>query len=514
MKGRGIVHRSGRLAALLALPPLAAVSAAVSAAGRGELLGDYCAHPPDLQHTAAAPPPLGDRDAQLVGLQVIFRHGARDLLSDLRCWQPWLRSGRPAVPCGLRLGIEVAWSGHLGSPPLVRHYGDLFPDTRRGGPAGATADSPSCALGQLLDEAPAQFEALATALRKAYVGRLPLTPETTRLYATETDRATASLYLLQNFLFNGSLETIAAVPRELLTRPASTDPWTLRSCPRAHDKLQMADTLPVTSIGRFRDFGARWHAVTGTEFIAAFKDCLILAECAGPTLLEIPPALQANRPLISEALAVAGEVYAQWWQDNAEACRLLSAPIALELERIASQQLMAADGGGAGAPSLALWGTHDTTIATLLVGLGLWDGVWPAYSEALVLEVYKAPDVPRGLFRLLRGGHALRLPRCNAALCDLAELVPPNVRLLEDITRWAAACFTATGESASEAAPASADWLPQPDAPRAFLGVGAVTCGLACFTVGLLVGKRWHARVAEAVFLNHRASLLWPSGCT
>jgi hypothetical protein len=89
-------------------------------------------------------------------------------------------------------------------------------------------------------------------------------------------------------------------------------------------------------------------------------------------------------------------------------------------------------------PSLYLFSAHDTTIAPLMEGLKVSDGLHPPMGTAVVLEVYNDPKTSKKYFQLFKTldgkMKSLIMPSCpRDRLCDLdiflkraAELTPTD----------------------------------------------------------------------------------------
>jgi len=46
---------------------------------------------------------------------------------------------------------------------------------------------------------------------------------------------------------------------------------------------------------------------------------------------------------------------------------------------------------------MALYGTHDTTVAALLCTLGVFDDRWPRFSSNITFELFRDPSAPSGV---------------------------------------------------------------------------------------------------------------------
>lgn len=474
----GIIWMCGALFAIVSLGNL----------DNSTLLGDYCATPPGPQ-LASTPGPLQTDDLEFIGLQVIFRHGSRTFLSpEPHCWDPMDRN---FIGCGIDSEVAYTWPQARNEGSSLRtltrtwHDYDLPGDTPIETKA---AEQVTCGLGQLLDDAPAMYAALAQGLRERYFCHLSQEPTLNNswLYATDTDRATTSLYLLLHALFPPGSSPSEILPgARLETRPSATDHWTLSSCKTARARLDLDEQVPAAHFPKFADFARRWQQAVGSEFLAPFKDCLIIAACTGEAMLRLHPALAGDEALFAEAMRVAGEMYADSYQlHNAEACRQLTAPLLLELRDFARGQARGER------PRLALWGSHDTTMTAILVALGAWDRRWPPYSSSIILELYRAQSQPqRTLFRLLFQGQPLDLPACRArsehGLYDLEDLVPPAVT--EMLGRPQACDDAAEGYGIGVPSASAGPLLLSSTGTSGSLL--ALSFGAACFLGGVVVGR-------------------------
>jgi hypothetical protein len=81
---------------------------------------------------------------------------------------------------------------------------------------------------------------------------------------------------------------------------------------------------------------------------------------------------------------------------------------------------------------MALYGTHDTTIAALLSTLGVFDNRWPHFTSNITFELFKAQR--GGLLSFLpgwvagRGGEYFVRMRYNQSVVKLPGTTPPIFR--------------------------------------------------------------------------------------
>ena len=84
-------------------------------------------------------------------------------------------------------------------------------------------------------------------------------------------------------------------------------------------------------------------------------------------------------------------------------------------------------------PRISLFSGHDTTLAPLLIALGVWDQKWIPYASMIIIETHLIVDpelhkevFPSGhAFRLLYNGQVLTpsIDECTMDLCDLDVLL-------------------------------------------------------------------------------------------
>ncbi|CAK8996702.1 Lysophosphatidic acid phosphatase type 6 [Durusdinium trenchii] len=404
----------------------------------------YCAEAPDAQRSGFPEPPpvhlLRESNLQLRGVQLVFRHGARDLSSDKPCFKPLRRAFKN---CSVQTLVSFTGLAPSDPEPLVREVLDAFPLREADLPgSGYTSGLEGCGLGVLLDDAIPQTKALATELRRQYFHRFsePPSMNTTRLYSTGKLRTEATLFLMHRELFGD-------VPgARLFSRPVSSDPWDMNQhCPRAgHARhARHYKTSQALIEKRFPAFAKQWRLAAGTDFQAGFHDCLLVAKCSKQ--LELPEKLEPESSLFTEALRVSLLLFQEHYMHDPEALHLLAAPALVELEDFILRQ------AGNSMP-LALWATHDATILVLLAALGLWNGQWPPYTDTLLIEVYvktgEIPMEPAAFFRFLHHGHPVTFPWCETyfpelpGLCDVKSFLPPWIAPFRDLRRLRDACYT------------------------------------------------------------------------
>jgi hypothetical protein len=405
---------------------------------------DYCAHPPAFQQRSMSGPLpenfLNASNLELVGVQLVFRHGARDLASNQQCFLPMKESFRH---CHVGQMVIFEKLGGRQTPlPMVKVVMNAYPKASKHVWTHATG----CGIGQLVDEAIPMTFAFADALQDKYFKRFPKVPEASdmRFYASDEQRTLGTLYyILHQLLPTGMTKGGDLYP--LYTRPRDTDPWERKvPCPLANSLAETveAEKGSTDDIHKlFPDFAQRWRAVAGTDFQASFKDCLTVAMCLRQDGLQLPVGLQPSSALFQDALRVSLAMFHISYLQNMKAQQLLMAPALIELETYIGQQV--SDEG----PLVSFWSTHDNTMIAMLVALGIWDGVWPPYTDSLVLEVYRSKDAKKqAYFRWLRSGKQMVLPWCHgikagpAGLCKVEHFLPEEIAALRPDDSYKHAC--------------------------------------------------------------------------
>ncbi|CAE7245660.1 Acp6 [Symbiodinium natans] len=390
-----------------------------------EAFSDYCGRAAALASMLPGPLDALSSDLDFVGMQVILRHGARTTACDLSCVHP-IRSPSNLSSCHLKPMGGVDWSE--GSAAIPKQYHNTY--------GTEPALESTCVKGQLLDEAVDQFRALADKLTQSYLSKLPQKEELrskVQLFSVDVERMMASLILLQHFLFGASSAGLVVE-----TQPADIDPWHMSAtCPRGQQAKARKSAVAMENARRHPDFLAKWRSLAGAEFTHDTWDCLEVALCTNQSFLQLPPQLQPDSDLFHEALKIsAAMVQASYLQDVFE-YTLLAAPALLEMRDYAEKQALGK------VPPLSLRVVGDTMIVPLLLGLQAWDGAWPHYAEALVLEVYRSKEpVRKTKVRLLRRGEAVLACQEDGhrGLCAIEDLLPQNIVQLQDPVRYAHQC--------------------------------------------------------------------------
>merc|ERR1719174_68721 len=401
---------------------------------------DYCAHPPDFQWNMM-PSPLHKKELEadnleLVGVQLVFRHGARDLASNQQCFKPMNESFGGCHLASLVLferlsGTDANPMMHEHPLPLVKQVINAYPNSSR----HVWTPHVTCGRGELLDEALPMTEAFARALQSKYFHRLPKYPkwEDMRFYASDEQRTLGTLYYILHMLLPlGLPHGTRLFP--LFTRPPDTDPWECNvPCRRAMTFRREMDYHTAAVVKKaFPGFAARWKAMAGTDFLATFKDCLNVGKCTHQKDLKLPSGIQPHEHLFKEAQKVSLAVFHKNYLKDMRSQQLLMAPVLLELENYLLEQV-----AGTG-PMVNFWSSHDETMISVLAALGIWDGVWPPYTDSMVLEVYRSKDKKQAYFRWLRSAKPLPMPWCTGSkagpsgLCKVEFFLPEEIKELRD----------------------------------------------------------------------------------
>eukprot|EP00427_Karlodinium_veneficum_P001712 CAMPEP_0169151412 /NCGR_PEP_ID=MMETSP1015-20121227/50812_1 /TAXON_ID=342587 /ORGANISM="Karlodinium micrum, Strain CCMP2283" /LENGTH=488 /DNA_ID=CAMNT_0009220829 /DNA_START=79 /DNA_END=1545 /DNA_ORIENTATION=+ len=394
----------------------------------GAAYAGYCAHPPIQRKTVSTP--LSDEekallgDAKLVGLQVMFRHGARIPTSPLKtCFN--VPNYSMEYSCGIRRVFQEVGVG-LDTELKLQ---DVYPKS-----------TGRCGTGRLQDVAKSQFATLASTLRAQYdFEALGITPDRVSLRADEVPRTQASMYLLLSHLFP------AAKLMKMHVMPQAVDHWTGNpDCPemlKARSALTESAELPVIP-GTPDNYDSRmaqlWTDVTGTIFrpISA-KDCLTEAAC---TPQPLPKGF--TKELFDWAMYKSLKAQHLKYASKPVVAKVLASQVLFDLQDTFEAQTK--ENRDTSTPSLALISTHDTTLIQLLVAMDLWDGQWPTYAETLILEAYQGEVAGelRTSFRLVRRGQPLTIPGCGGkTICSAEVLMHLGIPSLRDPRQMSLYCY-------------------------------------------------------------------------
>eukprot|EP00928_Gymnodinium_smaydae_P004610 TRINITY_DN11568_c0_g2_i2.p1 TRINITY_DN11568_c0_g2~~TRINITY_DN11568_c0_g2_i2.p1 ORF type:complete len:491 (-),score=72.02 TRINITY_DN11568_c0_g2_i2:160-1632(-) len=385
-----------------------------------EPLAGYCAHAPQQEHTLTSPLNADEiealKGATLVGLQVVVRHGARVPTSTAKpktCFA--VENFSMDFDCGVRSSVEFSTSNNAYGLRMDLEY------------PTATWD---CPFGALNQEAASQLAALANGLRKHYdFGALGIDVDSTVFKGDDKPRILNTIYFLAAALYP------AAKSIKAHATPSSTSAWSLTAdCPQAKKEFSRTKKLSDIKIPpNSSRFAAKWFQVAGTVFKpVGFKDCLMQAAC---TPKPLPDGFTPE--LFRWAAREAVRANVAKFVDYAESYDALVAPAIFEL-----QDALRLQTSGTAATKLYIYGSHDTAMIAIMVMLGIWDGVWPAYTETMVLEAYRAKtDTSKQFFRLLRKGVPVRVPRCGGTVCHIDVLLSSGPQHLRQADAWEKRCF-------------------------------------------------------------------------
>eukprot|EP00931_Biecheleriopsis_adriatica_P115826 TRINITY_DN91579_c0_g1_i1.p1 TRINITY_DN91579_c0_g1~~TRINITY_DN91579_c0_g1_i1.p1 ORF type:complete len:507 (+),score=74.54 TRINITY_DN91579_c0_g1_i1:67-1587(+) len=392
-----------------------------------EPFAGYCAHAPVQRRTLSSPLTAQEREqlagAELVGLQVAVRHGARIMTKPSKvqsCFQ--VENYTMTFECGMHRIFAMK------SKRLHRKLGMEVVFPRATG---------HCGTGRLQDEAAAQFEALAEAMRYLYdFESLGINASTTKFRADEAPRVIDSVYLLASFLFP------EAERLKLHSNVQSQAAWGNKAdCPEAlslYSKAKEEVDQPIHPGPHASPLASQWQEVAGTVFRpSSFKDCLTEAAC-------MPQALPKGFTRTLFNWAINESMHAYRAKMSRESCDGMVAPAIFELQDMLREQTTHSK------HPLVIYGTHDTALVCILVALGAWDGKWPTYAETVVVEAYSHQGASRAgqsraFFRLLRRGQALRLPGCGGrTICEVDVFSKLGPQALRDTATWRKQCHGGT----------------------------------------------------------------------
>jgi hypothetical protein len=426
-------------------------------------------------------------DAILRQALVIFRHGER--VGRARCW------------AGDAAGAECEEAETLVAPAPLNGVKPPLIAKRFLRDRGLLPNS-NCQSFQLTARGVRQLQRLGAALRAAYVGPEQLLGarlQARHVYARSdnTQRTVRSVESVLSGMWTAAEAAADAQPLSLFTTDVDTDPINMGAaqCPalaalrrafeaaleereraaafvsesaRAGPSVSFAsaadrqrasapseDLLSLAQAAR-----ALSHLLRGNYSLGRVFDCVHTHVCLGRPL---PAALTEEwlARLLEQAQRREAAFHAL--PNRTAHARLAVGGFAAELRELVEALVHVKASGGAAPrlpgggrpPRLALFGVHDTTLIALLAALDAWDGAWPPFAAALVLEVLEVHN-PAGGFhdqfavRALWQGRPLRLRGCPDELCPVSRLVA----LLEELAPRPGEC-DADEEEVAGAAPAA-----------------------------------------------------------
>lgn len=343
---------------------------------------DYCAR---LGPTSYIPR-ADNKNASLDSVQVVFRHGARTEHQRSTCFPDDKRAN---YACNVQTGFNLVplLEGKLSiSAPMIKLYG-----------AGAE----DCSLGQLLDVGLDQARRLAQYLANAYPQLKYENIDRITTYSTDTQRTMGTLSTVLSELFE-ELDK----PLRVHTREFDEDLFALNipSCPffaNLRATFRQSDVYKATlESDAFKACSTIWQARYQTPLNLKFADdCLLSAYCADAPLpgdLQMDPhvfkcVMDISFQLRREKLG--SDPSSPYYANGTNLCSVGSFLVFEEFKKSIHRNNIA-----------SLYAIHDETFVCLLNSLGLWDGRWPKYAEAMAFEFYSD-----GKIRIVRDGQVLAL---------------------------------------------------------------------------------------------------------
>jgi hypothetical protein len=307
------------------------------------------------------------------------------------------------------------------------------------------------------------------------------------------------MYLLVSYLFPD------AGVQELHLKARAVDAWAgSPNCPemlKARSAIEETASLPIipgdpnnhdSVMAQF------WAEVTGVNFhpIKA-KDCLTQAACTPNSL---PPGF--TKELFDWAMYKSLKAQQMKYGSKPVVSKVLGSPVLFDLQDMFDAQTKKHRANST--PRLALYSTHDTTIIQLLVALDLWDGTWPTYAEALILEAYQvntSSGKVQASFRLLRRGKPIAIPACGGStICPAEILAGFGIPSLRDPVTMNTYCqgdtLSDTAQILSGRLSSAEEQAPRDDLTLSYTSLLAVV-GVVCISSAMLgfCSARWFARI-------------------
>ena len=387
-------------------------------------------------------------------VQVVHRHGERAPTESHFTTLPQFQTGwplcfTPAVYDHFFLNDTAAQT----SPFRIVHLGDDgLPAPPR--PAG------TCAYGQLTDKGKRTLFRVGVFLRHLYVDHLRFLPTRwtrgDQLYVRATDiprthhsalSLLLGLYPLQKRVKGLEVPEIHTMP------PGKEYMYPTNSCPKQKalwDTAVGADQQLSQSIDRLRsDYPVvrQW-----LDMYPKPQNPKLWGPTAETATLDTFTVMKAHGMALPEGVTGDAMRDLDWvgnrqqykpFCESPELSKLVSGLLARDLET----RIDAVVSGRPG-PKMALFSSHDSTVAPLLCALGLYFDHWPPYASTVLLEVLSETQSPEVMYvRLIFNNKPQALPFCKGPrtgyyLCPLADFKAKLAAITLSAAEYATACRT------------------------------------------------------------------------
>ncbi|KAF8462882.1 histidine phosphatase superfamily [Kalaharituber pfeilii] len=350
---------------------------------------------------------------QLKLVQVLFRHGERTAVSarfqeeGVPPFWPYCKSAALFKSAVLNAPGNTDWS-QLSYRRLIETHGSKGEPLLASGPGGSTEDL--CQLGELTDKGRETTLALGARLKHLYMDQLNFLPKDlsnpAQFYfrASPIVRCLTSLQQVVTGIYPSHITANPPPDITILSRPPSEENLfpneancrRFRIISRAFAALAIStwnnhpDMQYLQSrIGKYVDGPV---AVDGNPRLSGIIDS-VNATLAHGKEVRLPP--EFYEPRVREILnRINVDEWFRGYMQSSEVRRLGSGSL---LGNFKDRMMDVVTGGSE--LKLALYGGHDTTVAAMLVSLGIFDGQWPPFSSNIAFELFKGHGMPKPILQ-------------------------------------------------------------------------------------------------------------------
>ncbi|EJT99345.1 phosphoglycerate mutase-like protein [Dacryopinax primogenitus] len=282
----------------------------------------------------------------------------------------------------------------------------------------------ACGFGQLTDKGVVSTSLFGSSLRALYVDKLGFLPpfylpESAYFRSTDMPRTIATLQHIISHLYppwqHPAGELAAPSPRILVRFQADEDLMQNMTCerfrlfrevwakavePHIDEQLKVLDE----KLSKYID--GRPVRLNGHPKLSGLLDTVKSAHAHG---IPVPP--EFREPEVMRLMESA--VVAEWFGGyrHPEIRTLGSGRVFSDLQKVMSTKIAS--------PSdpikLRILSTHDTTLATMLISMGVFDGKWPDFTSSIIFELFRR-DEGRRLFSSAKPQYYVRARYQNRSL--------------------------------------------------------------------------------------------------
>ncbi|KZO98470.1 phosphoglycerate mutase-like protein [Calocera viscosa TUFC12733] len=294
----------------------------------------------------------------------------------------------------------------------------------------------ACGFGQLTDKGVVSTSMFGQSLRTLYVDKLGFlppvyAPDTAYFRSTDMPRTIATLQHIISHLYPPWLHPageLAPQPPRILVRFQTDEDlmqnmtcerfrlfrelWAKAVEPHIDEQLKVLDE----KLSKYID--GRPIRLNGHPKLSGLLDTIKSAKAHG---IDVPPEFKEQE--VERLMESA--VVAEWFGGYRypEIRTLGSGRTFADLQKVLSSKILSSSGGAEPDPlRLRILSTHDTTIATMLISMGVFDGRWPDFTSSIIFELFRKEEdrkwfsqrKPQYFIRARYQNRNLSLPACAA----------------------------------------------------------------------------------------------------